>query len=84
VRPSRSVASERFSKWALVAAPAEMHVQGVSTRKVKAIIEELCTHSFSAAALSDQTAAGCGSAQFAGRPPFREKAPVALEKDDGY
>jgi transposase-like protein len=32
----------------LVAALAEMYVQGVSTRKVKAITEELCGHSFSA------------------------------------
>jgi transposase-like protein len=29
-----------------------MYVQGVSTRKVKAIVEELCGHSFSAAAIS--------------------------------
>jgi putative transposase len=37
---------------ALVAALAEMYVQGVSTRKVKAITEELCGHSFSASAVS--------------------------------
>jgi hypothetical protein len=36
----------------LVAALAEMYVQGVSTRKVKAITEELCGHSFSASAIS--------------------------------
>jgi Transposase, Mutator family len=35
-----------------VAALAEMYVQGASTRKVKAITEELCGHSFSAAAIS--------------------------------
>jgi putative transposase len=35
-----------------VTALAEMYVQGVSTRKVKAITEELCGHSFSAAAIS--------------------------------
>ena len=29
-----------------------MYVQGVSTRKVKAITEELCGHSFSASAIS--------------------------------
>jgi putative transposase len=40
------------SEKALVAALAEMYVQGVSTRKVKAITEELCGHSFSAAAIS--------------------------------
>ena len=33
---------------ALVATLAEMYVQGVSTRKVKAITEELCGHAFSA------------------------------------
>jgi putative transposase len=37
---------------ALVSALAEMYVQGVSTRKVKAITEELCGHSFSASAIS--------------------------------
>ena len=45
---------ERYqrSEKALVAALAEMYVQGVSTRKVRAITEELCGHSFSAAAIS--------------------------------
>ncbi len=45
---------ERFqrSEKALVSALAEMYVQGVSTRKVKAITEELCGHSFSASAIS--------------------------------
>ena len=46
---------ERYqrSEKALVAALAEMYVQGVSTRKVKAITEELCGHAFSASAISD-------------------------------
>ena len=45
---------ERYarSEKALVAALAEMYVQGVSTRKVKAITEELCGHSFSASNIS--------------------------------
>jgi putative transposase len=45
---------ERYarSEKALVAALAEMYVQGVSTRKVRAITEELCGHSFSASAIS--------------------------------
>jgi len=45
---------ERYqrSEQALVATLAEMYVQGVSTRKVKAITEELCGHSFSASAIS--------------------------------
>ena len=45
---------ERYqrSEKALVAALAEMYVQGVSTRKVKAITEELCGHGFSASSIS--------------------------------
>jgi putative transposase len=45
---------ERFqrSEKALVSALVEMYVQGVSTRKVKAITEELCGHSFAASTIS--------------------------------
>ena len=45
---------ERYqrSEKAFVAALAEMYVQGVSTRKVKAITEELCGHQFSASSIS--------------------------------
>lgn len=45
---------ERYqrSEKAFVSALAEMYVQGVSTRKVKAITEELCGHTFSASAVS--------------------------------
>lgn len=45
---------ERYqrSEKALVSSLAEMYVQGVSTRKVKAITEELCGHSFSASTIS--------------------------------
>jgi transposase-like protein len=45
---------ERYqrSEKALVAALAEMYVQGVSTRKVKAITEELCGHAFGADSIS--------------------------------
>lgn len=48
---------ERYqrSEKALVLALAEMYVQGVSTRKVKAITEELCGHAFSASSVSDIT-----------------------------
>jgi putative transposase len=48
---------ERYqrSEKALVLALAEMYVQGVSTRKVKAITEELCGHAFSASAVSEIT-----------------------------
>ena len=45
---------ERFqrSEKALVSALVEMYVQGVSTRKVKAITEELCGHGFAASTIS--------------------------------
>ena len=46
---------ERYqrSEKALVSALAEMYVQGVSTRKVKAVTEALCGHEFSASAISE-------------------------------
>jgi len=45
---------ERYqrSEKALVSALAEMYVQGVSTRKVARITEQLCGHAFSASAIS--------------------------------
>ena len=45
---------ERYqrSEKALVGALAEMYVQGVSTRKVKAVTETLCGHGFSASTIS--------------------------------
>ena len=45
---------ERYqrSEQALVSALAEMYIQGVSTRKVTAITEELCGHSVSASEIS--------------------------------
>ena len=45
---------ERYqrSEKALVSSLAEMYVQGVSTRKVKTITEELCGHGFSASSIS--------------------------------
>jgi len=50
----RTEVFERYqrSEKALVSALTEMYVQGVSTRKVKAITEELCGHEFSASAIS--------------------------------
>jgi putative transposase len=46
---------ERYqrSQRALVSALAEMYVQGVSTRKVRAVTETLCGHSFSASSVSE-------------------------------
>lgn len=45
---------ERYqrSEKALMAALTEMYVAGVSTRKIKAVTEELCGHAFSASAIS--------------------------------
>jgi putative transposase len=53
----RTEVFERYqrSEKALVAALAEMYVQGVSTRKVKEITEELCGHEFSGATISRAT-----------------------------
>ena len=50
-----TVVFERYqrSEKALVATLAEMYIQGVSTRKVKTITEELCGHQFSASAVSE-------------------------------
>ena len=62
---------ERYarSEKALVAALAEMYVQGVSTRKVKAITEELCGHSFSASSISSiNKGLDEALAKFANRP----------------
>lgn len=62
---------ERYqrSEKALVSALAEMYVQGVSTRKVKAVTEELCGHAFSASTIS-QINKGLDAAlvRFANRP----------------
>jgi putative transposase len=46
---------ERFqrSERAFVSSLAQMYIQGVSTRKVKAITEELCGHQFSASTISN-------------------------------
>lgn len=53
--------TEIFSRYqrsekALVAALVEMYVQGVSTRKVRAVSEELCGHEFSASTISELNA----------------------------
>ncbi|ASP89624.1 IS256 family transposase (plasmid) [Sinorhizobium meliloti] len=60
---------ERYqrSERALVATLAEMYVQGVSTRKVKAITEELCGHAFSASSISAINKRQILSVEMAGR-----------------
>jgi putative transposase len=54
----RSEVFERYqrSEKALVVALTEMYIQGVSTRKVKEITEELCGHEFSGSTISRMTA----------------------------
>lgn len=52
--------TEVFSRYqrsekALLLALAQMYVQGVSTRKVRAVTEQLCGHAFSASAVSSVT-----------------------------
>ena len=62
---------ERYqrSEKALVSALAEMYVQGVSTRKVKAVTEELCGHAFSASTISQvNKGLDAALARFANRP----------------
>ena len=62
---------ERYqrSEKALVSALAEMYVQGVSTRKVKAVTEELCGHTFSASTISQiNKGLDAALARFASRP----------------
>ena len=62
---------ERYqrSEKALVSALAEMYVQGVSTRKVKAVTEELCGHAFSASTISQINKGLDGAlSRFANRP----------------
>ncbi len=50
--PTQVFEQYQRSEKALVAALAQMYVQGVSTRKVKAVTEELCGHEFSASSIS--------------------------------
>ena len=57
------------SERALVTTLAEMYVQGVSTRKVKAVTEELCGHAFSASTISQiNKGLDAALARFAHRP----------------
>lgn len=78
----RTEVFERYqrSEKALVAALAEMYVQGVSTRKVKAITEELCGHEFSASTISRFNQKLDGElAEFAQRPLEEEYPYVVLD-----
>ena len=71
---------ERYqrSEQALVATLAEMYVQGVSTRKVKAITEELCGHSFSASSISAINKRLDDKPGAIRRPPLAEAFPYLI------
>jgi putative transposase len=68
---------ERSEK-ALVAALAEMYVQGVSTRKVKAITEQLCGHAFSAGTISNINQKLDEELQAFARRPLEEAYPYLI------
>lgn len=68
------------SEKALLLALAEMYVQGVSTRKVRAVTEELCGHGFSASSVSAITVQLDEQlAQFMRRPLSEEYAYLILD-----
>jgi len=66
------------SEKALVAALAQMYVQGVSTRKVAAITEELCGHQFSASSISAITARLDAQLEEFSRRPLTEVFPYVI------
>jgi len=66
------------SEKALVAALAQMYVQGVSTRKVAAITEELCGHEFSASSISAITARLDAQLEEFSRRPLTEAFPYVV------
>jgi transposase-like protein len=71
---------ERYqrSEKALVAALVEMYVQGVSTRKVKAITEELCGHEFSASSVSALNVKLDEELERFARQPLEEEYPYVM------
>ena len=77
----RTEVFERYqrSEKALVAALAEMYVQGVSTRKVKEITEELCGHEFSSSAISRVTGKLDEELERFARRPLEEYPYVVLD-----
>ena len=66
------------SEKALVAALAQMYVQGVSTRKVAAITEELCGHEFSASSISEITGRLDEQLQQFSRRPLEQEFPYVI------
>jgi putative transposase len=76
----RTEVFERYqrSEKALVSALAEMYLQGVSTRKVKEITEELCGHEFSAATISRVTSKLDEELERFARRPLEEEYPYLV------
>jgi len=76
----RTEVFERYqrSEKALVSALAEMYVQGVSTRKVKEITEELCGHEFSASTISRVTGKLDEELERFARRPLEEEYPYLV------
>jgi putative transposase len=76
----RTEVFERYqrSEKALVSALAEMYIQGVSTRKVKEITEELCGHEFSASTISRVTAKLDVELERFARRPLEEEYPYLI------
>jgi transposase-like protein len=76
----RTEVFERYqrSEKALVSALAEMYVQGVSTRKVKEITEELCGHEFSASTISRVTGKLDEELERFARRPLEEEYPYVV------
>lgn len=71
---------DQRSEKALLLALAEMYVQGVSTRKVRAVTEELCGHGFSASSVSAITVQMDGElSRFMTRPLSEEYAYLILD-----
>jgi putative transposase len=66
------------SEKALVGALAQMYVQGVSTRKVAAITEELCGHEFSASSISAITARLDQQLEQFSRRPLEQELPYVI------
>ena len=66
------------SEKALVGALAQMYVQGVSTRKVAAITEELCGHEFSASSISAITARLDEQLEQFSRRPLEQEMPYLI------
>jgi putative transposase len=71
---------ERYqrSEKALFAVLAEMYVQGVSTRKVKVITEELCGHGFSASSISEITKTLDGQLEAFAKRRLEEEYPYLI------